>query len=99
MDGEWLSTQNCQRSPVRLGVLIGGGILMTEAEMNGNLTDWLVREHVAEMRSQAARRQWRFELKRARSERVASTSAHVRSTEAAVFCHRAAAAACAPASA
>lgn len=43
-------------------------VVMMEAEMNGCLTDWLVREHVAELRSQATRRYWRVELKRARAE-------------------------------
>ena len=35
--------------------------------MNG-LTNWLVKEHVAQLRSQAARRYWRIEVKRARAE-------------------------------
>ena len=35
--------------------------------MNG-LTTWLVKEHVAQLRAQAARRYWRIEVKRARAE-------------------------------
>jgi hypothetical protein len=50
-------------------------VVMTEAEMNGTLTNWLVREHVAELRSQAARRYWRVERKRARAEIGTAASA------------------------
>ncbi|HEY8728024.1 MAG TPA: hypothetical protein VIL94_00465 [Acidothermaceae bacterium] len=77
--------------------------------MSGYLTDWLAKEHVAELRSQAARRQWRVDVKRARAEvgAVAKAAAKTadtstvdrggalatagRSTETAVYCHRAAA--------
>jgi len=78
--------------------------------MSGFLTDWLAREHVAELRSQAARRQWRVEVKRARAEigavakavdtstvdtntvdRGGASATAGRSTETAVYCHRAAA--------
>ena len=76
-------------------------MVMTEAEMNGCLTDWLVREHVAELRSQAMRRYWRVELKRARAEigtvapavdAVRGSATAVHSTEAAAYRRRAIAA-------
>ena len=68
--------------------------------MSGYLTDWLVKEHMAELRSQAARRHWRVDLKRARAEigAVAETvtkggasATARRPTETALYCHRAAA--------
>lgn len=73
--------------------------------MNGYMTYWLAKEHVAELRSQAARRQLRVEAKRARAEigavvdavdtntvdTGAASSTAGRSTETAVYCHRAAA--------
>ena len=76
-------------------------MVMTEAEMNGCLTDWLVREHVAEMRSRARRRYWRVELKRARAEigtvapaadTVRGSAAVGHSTEVAAYRRRAVAA-------
>ncbi len=68
--------------------------------MNGYLTDWLVKEHVAELRAQAARRHWRVDVKRARAEigtvvetvdQGGASATAGRSTETAVYCHRAAA--------
>jgi hypothetical protein len=68
--------------------------------MNGYLTDWLVKEHVAELRAQAARRHWRVDVKRARAEigtfietvdKGGAPATAGRPTETAVYCHRAAA--------